>query len=227
MHLGIKSYLETMIQRHSFSEPILDTAAGWEPNMYQPLFVGKRYLKQDIRDFEPACIDYICDICDMAPIKSESIGLVLNLEALERIYNPQKAVDEIYRILKPGGLLILTTYMYYPFRSPSDPNRFGQHDFWRFTPEGLLYLLKQFRILNFTIEGAGRRFRGLLICGRKSGSTSQAQNRPVKPKIVPLGFVFPETKGAEELERANQKRSLIDRGKYYLVKKLWQSGDWF
>jgi len=130
MREAVVNYVKWAIERFPFEEPILDTCAGWEPNFYQPLFPGKRYIKQDMRDFDPPCIDVICDIVDMKLIPDNSIGLVLNLESLEHIPQPQKAIDEIYRILRPNGLLILTTVMHFKIhRCP--------RDYWRFTPDGI------------------------------------------------------------------------------------------
>ena len=80
MREAVIHYVKWAIEHFPFKEPILDTCAGWEPNYYQPLFSGKQYIKQDIQDYNPPCIDILCDICDMKPISNESIGLVLNLE---------------------------------------------------------------------------------------------------------------------------------------------------
>src|SRR5512147_1530781 len=111
MRPAVFDYLKWAIKRFPFEEPILDTSAEWEPSDYQSLFRGKRYVKQGFRGFEPSLVDVIHDLCDMKSIPDESFGLVLNLESLEHISNPQKAIDEIHRILRPGGLLILTTVM--------------------------------------------------------------------------------------------------------------------
>lgn len=161
MREAVVNYVKWAIENFPFEEPILDTCAGWEPNYYQPLFPGKKYIKQDIQDFDPPCIDIVCDICDMKPIPDESIGLVLNLESLEHISNPQKAIDEIYRVLKPEGLLILTTVMHFKIhRAPKD--------YWRFTPDGLELLLSKFKILDCTLEGDHKRPKGIWVTARKT-----------------------------------------------------------
>ena len=158
---AIVNYVKWAIERFRFEEPILDTCAGWEPNFYQPLFPGKRYVKQDMRDFDPACIDVICDISDMKPIASESIGLVLNLESLEHLPFPQRAIDEIYRVLRPDGLLILTTVMHFKIhRAPKD--------YWRFTPDGIELLLSRFKILDCTLEGNLKRPKGIWVTAQKT-----------------------------------------------------------
>lgn len=68
----------------------------------------------------------------------ERFDLVLFDQVLEHVEgNPQDAIDEIYRVLKPGGLLICGTVLVYPIHAyPSD--------FWRFTPEGLKLLCSDF-----------------------------------------------------------------------------------
>lgn len=154
-------YVKWAIHHFPYKEPILDTCAGWEPNYYQPLFPGKRYMKQDIRDYDPPCIDIVCDICNMEPISDESFGLVLNLESLEHIPYPQKAIDEIYRVLRPNGLLILTTVMH--FRIHQCPK-----DYWRFTPDGIELLLHRFEILDCALEGDLKKPKGIWATARKA-----------------------------------------------------------
>lgn len=172
MREAVVNYVKWAIDQFPYEEPILDTCAGWEPNYYQPLFPGKRYIKQDMQDFDPPCIDILCDITDMKPIADGSIGLVLNLESLEHIPYPQKAIDEIHRVLKPDGLLILTTVMHFKIhRAPKD--------YWRFTPEGLELLLRQFKILDCTLEGDLKRPKGIWVAARKTSSTEEWGKLPL------------------------------------------------
>jgi len=176
MREAIVNYVKWAIDRFPFEEPILDTCAGWEPNYYQPLFPGMQYIKQDFRDYDPRCIDIVCDVCDMKTVADESMGLVLNLESLEHIAYPQKATDEIWRVLKPGGLLILTTVMTFKIhRTPKD--------YWRFTPDGLELLLHHFSILDCALEGDRKRPKGIWVAARKTGSPSEWGILPT-PRVV-------------------------------------------
>jgi SAM-dependent methyltransferase len=169
---AIVNYVKWAIARFPFEEPILDTCAGWEPNFYQPLFPGKRYIKQDMRDFDPPCIDIICDIGDMKAVSDESIGLVLNLESLEHLPYPQKAIDEIHRVLRPNGLLILTTVMHFKIhRAPKD--------YWRFTPDGIELLLNRFKILDCTLEGNLKRPKGIWVTAQKTSHPEEWSKLPL------------------------------------------------
>lgn len=161
MREAIVNYVKWAIERFPYQDPILDTCAGWEPNYYQPLFPGKRYIKQDMQEFDPPCIDVLCDITDMKPISDQSIGLALNLESLEHIPYPQKAIDEIRRVLKPDGLLILTTVMHFKIHH-------APKDYWRFTPEGIELLLGRFKILDCSLEGDLKRPKGIWVTAKKT-----------------------------------------------------------
>src|SRR4030042_838410 len=171
MREAVIHYVKWAIEHFPFKEPILDTCAGWEPNYYQPLFSGKQYIKQDIQDYNPPCIDILFDICDIKPISNESIGLVLNLQSLEHIPYPQKAIDEIHRVLRPRGLFILTTVMHFKIhRCP--------RDYWRFTPDGIELLLSRFKILDCTLEGSAKRPKGIWVTAQKNSSTEEPGKLP-------------------------------------------------
>lgn len=125
-----------------------------------------------MRDFDPPCIDIVCDIGDMKLISNESIGLVLNLESLEHLPYPQRAIDEIHRVLRPNGLLILTTVMHFKIhRAPKD--------YWRFTPDGMELLLSRFKIVDCALEGNLKRPKGIWV-------TAQKTSRPEEWGKLPL-----------------------------------------
>jgi SAM-dependent methyltransferase len=172
MREAVIEYVKWVIEQFPFEEPILDTCAGWEPNYYQPLFPGKQYIKQDMQDFDPPCIDILCDITDMKPVSDESIGLVLNLESLEHIPYPQRAIDEIYRVLRPEGLLILTTVMHFKIHH-------APKDYWRFTPEGIELLLGRFKILDCTLEGDLKRPKGIWVTAQKTAHPEEWGKLPL------------------------------------------------
>lgn len=63
--------------------------------------------------------------------------VVLCTEMLEHLPEPQRGLDEIYRVLAPGGTLVLTTRFLFPVHD-------APHDYFRFTKFGLRYLLRRF-----------------------------------------------------------------------------------
>ncbi|MBF0537370.1 MAG: class I SAM-dependent methyltransferase [Nitrospirae bacterium] len=88
-------------------------------------------------DIDPARKpDVVMDACELQ-YDDRTFDLVCIMEVLEHIQSPVKAVDEIYRVLKPGGKLILTTP--FAFGIHDEP-----HDYYRYTKYGLLYILRHF-----------------------------------------------------------------------------------
>lgn len=73
------------------------------------------------------------------PLATGSIDGVVIQAVLEHVLNPQLVVDEIYRVLRPGGLVYADT----PFLQPVHE---GPYDFTRFTESGHRYLFRHFAV---------------------------------------------------------------------------------
>ncbi|MCZ7587005.1 MAG: class I SAM-dependent methyltransferase [Deltaproteobacteria bacterium] len=115
MDVKSKDYVRRAVEDYPVEGPVLEIAAGWEPNYYQDFFEGLEYVKQDIRDWDPPCIDIVCDAKDMsAHVEDASFSTVLCLNTLEHVDEPQKIVNEMYRVMKVGGHGIVTV----PTRCP-------------------------------------------------------------------------------------------------------------
>lgn len=113
------------------------------PDIYQGAkqFFYKTQVK--ILDIElNASADYTLDICknNTDVIDKETFDYVLCTEVLEHTAQPFDAVKEIYRLLKPGGLLFLSVPLNFRIHGPLP-------DCWRFTQYGLESLLKEFEII--------------------------------------------------------------------------------
>lgn len=67
------------------------------------------------------------------PFDDASFDTVLNVQVLEHTPDPQHLVDEMSRVLKPGGTLIVTAP--FSFRLHEEP-----HDYFRYSPHGLRYM---------------------------------------------------------------------------------------
>lgn len=89
--------------------------------------------------------DYILDLCETntEQIPDESFDMVICTEVLEHVNNPFLAVNEMYRIVKKGGIVATTTPFNFRIHNPLPDN-------WRFTEHGLRTLFSKFK--NVTIE---------------------------------------------------------------------------
>lgn len=86
---------------------------------------------------------YIADLCknNQNTIPSNSFDYIVCTEVLEHTLQPFDAVSEIERILKPGGLVFVSTPYNFRIHGPLP-------DCWRFTEHGLRALLKDFEIVD-------------------------------------------------------------------------------
>jgi SAM-dependent methyltransferase len=98
------------------------------------IFRAKEHIGCDIQ--EGTGVDRIEDIHHLT-FEDNSVGSVICLETLEHVADPLRAVQEMHRILRPGGLLAISSLMFFPIHA-------HPWDFWRFTPEGFELLLKPF-----------------------------------------------------------------------------------
>jgi SAM-dependent methyltransferase len=81
-------------------------------------------------------VDRIEDVHHLS-FEDDSAGTVVALETLEHVADPIRAVEEMHRILRPGGVLAISSVMFFPIHEhPSD--------YWRFTPQGFELLLAPF-----------------------------------------------------------------------------------
>ncbi len=77
----------------------------------------------------------------MIPYKDSSVDLLISNSVLEHINNYDVVVDEISRVLKPGGYVYLCV--------PSQCIRHHEYDYHRWTMPGLLSLLNKFQIVEY------------------------------------------------------------------------------
>jgi SAM-dependent methyltransferase len=73
---------------------------------------------------------------DTWPIDDTSVEVVLATETIEHVPNPAEFLAQAFRVLRPGGSLVLTA----PFAARW---HFIPYDYWRFTPAGFRRLLDE------------------------------------------------------------------------------------
>lgn len=80
-------------------------------------------------------VDIFGDAMDF-PVKDNSVDLIVSSSVLEHVINPEKCVNEIFRILKPGGKI----YAEIPFMRTF---HMAPIDYQRYTYEGIEQLFKR------------------------------------------------------------------------------------
>jgi len=85
---------------------------------------------------ESSHLDIVQDLNQPLQLEDNQFDTVLLSDVLEHIKEPQLLLNEIFRVLKPEGKLVLNVpYMYWLHEEP--------YDFYRYTRFGLEYLLKK------------------------------------------------------------------------------------
>lgn len=79
------------------------------------------------------------------PFPNEMFDGVVLTEVLEHCTHPAVAVSEVFRVLKPGGLLLVTSPFLWPDHRTED-----YKDYWRFTEQAWELLLSAFRDVQIT-----------------------------------------------------------------------------
>lgn len=103
----VKAYAEKL----STTSRVLDAGAG--ASKYRPFFAHCRYETQDFCQYEGPLvhylqpIDHVCDITRV-PLPDACLDAILCTEVFEHVIDPMAVLDEFHRLLKPGGMLLLT-----------------------------------------------------------------------------------------------------------------------
>jgi SAM-dependent methyltransferase len=123
------------ILRENVNGRFLDIGCGEVPFRRVILDHVEEYMTFDIEE-RTERLDYIGNIQNMDMIPGDSFDSAGCFGVLEHVSEPARAAKEIARILKPGGVAVITA----PFmaRLHEEP-----HDYYRFTGYGLKYLFEE------------------------------------------------------------------------------------
>jgi ubiquinone/menaquinone biosynthesis C-methylase UbiE len=89
------------------------------------------------------------------PYNDNTFDFVISDQILEHLEDPPTAINESYRVLKPGGIVIHTTcFLNYL--------HFFPQDLWRLSPDALRYICRHFSEILIS-KGWGNRF-AIVLC---------------------------------------------------------------
>jgi SAM-dependent methyltransferase len=157
-HLGIirrnvAFFVESCAKRYDQKDKVILDIAPQDHVGAKGFFKKSKIKTLDINS--KATCDYTADICrsNTKIIPNSSFDFVLCTEVLEHTLEPSKAVKEIKRILKSGGLLFLSVPFNFRIHGPLP-------DCWRFTEHGLRHLFRDFIEIDF--KSVDTKFRDLM-----------------------------------------------------------------
>lgn len=126
--------------------------------------------------------DIAADLNKPIPLDSCLADTVVSLSVLEHLCEPQNMLNEAFRILKPGGNIVLQVpWQWWIHEAP--------HDYFRYTPYGLNYLFEKAGFVGVSVEAQCGFFTTHLI---KFNYFSRRFVRGPKPlRLLILGLLLP------------------------------------
>jgi SAM-dependent methyltransferase len=161
---------------------LLDAGAG--EGQYRQHFTRQRYTGVDLgvgdAGWNYSKLEALADLNSL-PFPEATFDAAINVVTLEHLRDPQIAVTEIARILKPGAPFLLVAPL--EWEEHQQPN-----DFFRYTRFGLQLLLERAGFDRITLTPAGGYFR--LLSRRLLNGLQFFMKGPRWLGFVPAALVF-------------------------------------
>lgn len=144
---SIKLYIKNNFNKETKID-IVDIGCGSKPYLILFKPFANSYIGVDPnKEMNPD----ICSYAESVPLKENSFDFAICTQTLEHVKGHKEAIKEMYRVLKNGGTLFLTTHGTYPIHGA--PN-----DYWRFTKYGLEKIFEDFNSVEIVPMG------GTILC---------------------------------------------------------------
>lgn len=163
MHANIRSFVASIAESFPAFGPVYEfgsfIVSGQEGiGDLRSLFPGRKYVGCDMR--EGPGVDRIEDLSRLT-IESESLPTILCVETLEHVFEVRRAIDELLRVLAPGGLLCISVPFNFKLHAHPD-------DYWRISPSCLQGLLAPLGALSIGWQGVDKNPHSVFAIGCKA-----------------------------------------------------------
>ncbi len=201
--------LEQFLQKYASDKKTLDIGAGGSG--YHRFFPNRLSV-----DIDPERKPDVVADAQKLPFSDGEYEMVLCTEVLEHVRNPKAAMDEIFRVLKPGGMVVLTTRFVYPIHDA--PN-----DFWRYTRYGLLHQFRNFEVIEIVPET--RNFSTLAVLLQRLAFQSRFKmDKLVKVGLFTLAWIVKYFDGLvvrqySDIKKSMEEQDIMVSGYYVAARK--------
>ncbi len=134
-----RRYVEAFLSEHSCD--ICGRVLEIGDNAYTLRFGASRVVKSEVlnRYEGHPSTTFIGDLSDGATLPSDAFDCIVLTQTLHLLFDMPAAIETLWRVLKPGGVLLVTV----PWVSPIDRGEWGDSWFWSLTPAALQRLLAE------------------------------------------------------------------------------------
>jgi SAM-dependent methyltransferase len=141
-------YGGTFIRSHAHEVRGRILEFGWPD--YKVYFDPARVERYDIMSLAAGeQVTIVADVQKMPQVADATFDCIICTQVLLVVPDPFAAARELYRVLAPGGLLLMTV----PRVSLTAPRDGFPGDYWRFTEDSLRLLLAPFAEVNISLHG--------------------------------------------------------------------------
>jgi SAM-dependent methyltransferase len=167
------------------------------------LFATKSYVGCDMRP-GPG-VDRVEDVTAIS-LPDESAGTILCIETFEHVFEVSKAFSEVFRLLKPGGIFVITSPL--NFRIHGYPD-----DYWRMTPSCLRRQLSPYAARVSGYQGDDSFPHTVMGVGQKAPATFDCAARLERLVSGYQNWLAQTEAGLPFREKVRRRTSMIYRSK--------------
>ncbi len=129
-----RKYIEAFLR--TYSDCIEGRCLEIKEDQYVRRFGGNRVARCDVLDVDASNprATIVADLQEMSGVHDDTFDCAVVTNTLQYLRDPKKGVEQLHRVLKVGGTLLVTV----PCLGRVEP---GAIDYWRFMPDGAMALL--------------------------------------------------------------------------------------
>lgn len=171
MHPSVMDFLKKNISREEIAGlEVLEVGAqdvNGSPRQVIIPYAPKKYIGVDFASGRG--VDIVMDVKDLTTYFGlDWFDVVISTEMLEHAQDWRTAVDQMKRVLRPGGLLIVTA------RGPGFPYHGYPHDYWRYTVSDFNRIFDDMWIQH-SGQDTDRCSPGVFLKAKKTGGTGSVK----------------------------------------------------
>lgn len=206
-------YLEKY--KHLYKGVLVDLGCGEAPYKNYFLQYVEKYVGVDWSgSYHNIKADVISDLNEKIDLPDEYADVAVSISVMEHLREPQIFLNEVYRILKKGGYLILQVpWQWWVHEAP--------YDYFRYTPYALEYMLTKAGFSEFVIEPMGG-FFSMWFLKFNYASLRLIKGPKILRKIIGASLIpiwITTQTLAKVLDKIDKQKELESPGYFVIAKK--------